>query len=41
MAKDSKPAGWKAFDRLARQVVAVPKAEVGRKEKQRKKRRRK
>lgn len=32
-----KPKGWKAFDALARKLVQVPKAEVGQREKQRRK----
>jgi hypothetical protein len=36
--KVAKPKGWKAFDTLARKLVAVPKAEVERAEKKRKRR---
>lgn len=28
MAKQPKPAGWKAFDKLARAVASVPKEQV-------------
>jgi len=39
MAKESKkPAGFAAFDKLARKLVKVPKAEVERREAKRKKR---
>ncbi len=40
MAKDSskKPAGFAAFDKLARKLVRVPKAEVDRAEAKRSKR---
>ena len=42
MAKDAnktkKPQGWKAFDALARKLVAVPKVDVERAEAKRKKR---
>lgn len=39
MKKHSKkPAGFKAFDALARKLVQVPKKEVERREKRRKKR---
>jgi hypothetical protein len=34
--KSKKPAGWKAFDRLARALVRVPKAEVAKKAKRKK-----
>jgi hypothetical protein len=30
-----KPKGWRAFDQLARKLVQVPKAEVGKREKKR------
>ena len=36
-----KPKGWKAFDQLVRKLVRVPKEEVERKERKRKKRGRK
>ena len=38
MAKKAKPKGFAAFDRLARKLVAVPKSEVERAEKKRKRR---
>jgi len=38
--KAKKPAGWKAFDALARKLVKVPKSEVERAEKDREKRKR-
>jgi hypothetical protein len=38
MAKAKKPKGWKAFDALARKLVAVPKSEAERAEKKRKRR---
>jgi hypothetical protein len=39
MAKEAKkPAGFKAFDALARKLVKVPKAEVTKREAKRKKR---
>lgn len=34
-----KPKGWRAFDRLARQIASVPKEEVDRLEQKRTKRR--
>lgn len=41
MATESKkPAGWKAFDALARNLVKVPKTEVSRAERKRKKQKR-
>ena len=41
MAKESKkPAGFAAFDRLARRLVKVPNAEVARAERKRKKQKR-
>jgi hypothetical protein len=41
MATESKkPAGWKAFDTLARKLVRVPKREVACAEKRRAKRKR-
>jgi hypothetical protein len=36
----AKPKGWRAFDQLARRVVQVPKEEVDRAERKRKKRKR-
>lgn len=36
--KATKPKGWKAFDALARKLVQVPKKEVERRDKRRKKR---
>jgi hypothetical protein len=38
MATSKKPKGFAAFDKLARKLVRVPKAEVIRKEAKRKKR---
>ena len=40
MAKDKpkKPAGYSAFDKLARNLIQVPKAEIDRRIKRRKKR---
>ena len=40
MAKTAKPKGFKAFDALARKLVQVPKEEVSRAERKRKKRKR-
>lgn len=41
MAKESKkPAGWKAFDQLAKRLVKIPKEELDRAEAKRKKRKR-
>ena len=40
MTQPKKPSGWKAFDALARKLVQVPRSEVARKERKRKKRRR-
>ncbi len=40
VSKATKPKDWKAFDALARKLVQVPKAEVERIERKRKKRKR-
>jgi len=40
MEVSKKPKGFKAFDRLARKLVKVPKADVDRAERMRKKKRR-
>lgn len=41
MAKETKkPAGWRAFDALARKLVQVPKSAVARAERKRKKQKR-
>jgi len=38
MAKKAKPKGWRAFDALAKALVKVPKQDVDRAERKRKKR---
>jgi hypothetical protein len=40
MAKKAKPKGWKAFDKLAKGLVRIPKEELDRAEANRKKRKR-
>ena len=37
MQQAKKPKGWKAFDELARKLVQVPKTEVGKRRKQKRK----
>jgi hypothetical protein len=37
MHKATKPKGWKAFDEIVRKLVQVPKTEVGKRRKQKRK----